>query len=131
MTKSYRELQVWQKAVDMVVAVYELTAEFPPQEKYGLASQIQRAAVSVPANIAEGYGRVHRGDYVHHLSIARGSLAELETHITIAVRLGFIQREKAVDLWNMTQEIGRMLTSMILSLQGKSKKTVAPENGDE
>ena len=93
--KTYRELDVWKKAVDMVVMVYELTRELPTEEKYGLISQMQRAAVSVPANIAEGYGRVHRGDYVHHLSIARGSLAELETHITIAVRLDFLARERA------------------------------------
>ncbi|NLF58104.1 MAG: four helix bundle protein [Candidatus Hydrogenedens sp.] len=131
MSKSYRELQVWQKAVDMVVSVYEVTAEFPAQEKYGLASQTQRAAVSVPANIAEGYGRVHRGDYVHHLSIARGSLAELETHVTIAARLGFIQRDKALNLWNMTQETGRMLTSMILSLQGKKRESAIRKGDDE
>lgn len=74
----------------MVVAVYERTNEIPQQEKYGLISQMQQAAVSIPANIAEGYGPLHRGDYVHHLSIARGSLAELETHITIAVRLNYV-----------------------------------------
>jgi len=115
--KTYRELDVWKKAVDMVVLVYELTREFPPEEKYGLMSQMQRAAVSVPANIAEGYGRVHRGGYVHHLSIARGSLAELETHITIAVRLNFLVREKATILWNMTQDVGKMLSCLIRSLQ--------------
>lgn len=115
----------------MVVSVYEVTAEFPAQEKYGLASQTQRAAVSVPANLAEGYGRVHRGDYVHHLSIARGSLAELETHVTIAARLGFIQRDKALNLWNMTQETGRMLTSMILSLQGKKRESAIRKGDDE
>ncbi|NBK23655.1 MAG: four helix bundle protein, partial [Spirochaetia bacterium] len=93
--------------MDMVVAVYELTAGFPAQERYGLASQMQRAAVSIPANIAEGYGRVHRGDYVHHLSIARGSLAELETHIALAARLGFTPRERATEIWNMTQEMGK------------------------
>lgn len=104
----------------MVVLVYELTRDFPPEEKYGLISQMQRAAVSVPANIAEGYGRIHRGDYVHHLSIARGSLAELETHITIAVRLNFLVREKATILWNMTQDVGKMLSRLIRSLQRKS-----------
>ena len=104
----------------MVVMVYELTRDFPSEEKYGLISQMQRAAVSVPANIAEGYGRVHRGDYVHHLSIARGSLAELETHITIAVRLNFLVREKATILWNMTQDVGKMLSRLIRSLRRKS-----------
>lgn len=118
--KTYRELDVWKKAMDMVVAVYNMTAAFPEKERCGLTSQIQRAAVSIPANIAEGYGRVHRGDYLHHLSIARGSLAELETHNTIAVRLGFVPREQAVPVWDMTQEIGKMLTTMIRTLQKKS-----------
>jgi four helix bundle protein len=102
--KSHRGLDVWKKAMDMVVAVYELTSEFPAQERYGLSSEMQRAAVSVPANIAEGYGRLHRGDYVHHLSIASGSLAELETHITLAVRLGFVGQEVAAAVWNMAQK---------------------------
>ena len=119
--KNYRELEVWKKAMDLVVAPYGLTAEFPAQERYGLASQMQRAAVSIPANIAEGYGRVHRGDYLHHLSIARGSLAELETHIALAVRLEFADRQKAASVWNMTQEVGKMLSSMIRTLQGKPK----------
>jgi four helix bundle protein len=118
--KTYRELDVWNKAVDMVVMVSELTRELPAEEKYGLMSQMQRAAVSVPSNIAEGYGRVHRGDYVHHLSIARGSLAELETHVTIAVRLNFLAREKATMLWNIIQDVGKMLSRLIRSLQRKS-----------
>ena len=129
--KSYRELEVWKKAMDMVVAVYELTNEFPQQEKYGLMSQMQRAAVSIPANIAEGYGRLLRGDYVHHLSIARGSLAELETHITIAVRLNYVSREIAMNIWTMTQEVGKMLSSMIVTLQKKSKKSGVKEDTDE
>ena len=120
--KSYRELDVWKRAMDMAVAVYALTSEFPSQERYGLTSQMQRAAVSVPANIAEGYGRLHRGDYIHHLSIASSSLAELETHITLAVRLGFVEREAAAAVWNMAQEVGKMLSGMIRSLQGKSEK---------
>ncbi len=119
--RNYRELEVWKKAMDMVVAVYEMTSEFPAHERYGLTSQMQRAAVSIPANIAEGYGRVHRGDYLHHLSIARGPLAELETHITLAVRLNFATREKAAIIWSMTQEVGKMLSSMIRTLQGKPK----------
>jgi len=115
--KSYRELDVWMKGVDLVVAVYELTKSFPPEEKYGLASQIQRAAVSIPANIAEGYGRSHRGDYLHHLSIARGSLAEVETHLTIVVRLGLVTPERARDVWDCAQDVGKMLTKLIQSLE--------------
>ena len=70
--RHYRDLEVWQKAMDLVEQVYRLAKALPPEERYGLTSQIQRAAVSIPANIAEGHGRLHRGDYVHHLSMARG-----------------------------------------------------------
>ncbi len=121
--KTYRDLIVWTKAMDMVVAVYDLASALPDRERYGLTSQMQRAAVSVPANIAEGYGRIHRGDYIHHLSIARGSLTELETLITLAVRLNFVNREKAAHIWSMTQEIGKILTSMILSLRKTNNVT--------
>ena len=124
-TRTYRDLLVWQKAMDLVEAVYKLAEQFPDKEKFGLSSQLQRAAVSVPANIAEGYGRVHRGDYAHHLSIARGSLAELETHVAIAVRLGYAEREDALYVWEIAQEVGKMLQSMIRTMQSQStgKKT--------
>jgi len=77
--QTYRDLNAWKKAMDLVEGTYALTKSFPGTERFGLTSQIQRAVVSIPANIAEGNARKHRGDYVHHLSIARGSLAELET----------------------------------------------------
>ncbi len=115
--KTYRDLQVWQKAMDLVVATYHLSKSFPSNERFGLVSQTQRAAVSIPANIAEGYGRIHRGDYVRHLSIARGSLAELETHVTIAVRLEFITRDQAMEVWDLSQEVGRMLNKLIRALE--------------
>lgn len=103
--------------MDLVVEVYRLIEMMPPQEKFGLISQIQRAAVSIPANIAEGYGRVHRGDYVRHLSIARGSLMELETHLTICVRLHMLEPDKVIPVWQLTQETGKMLTALIRSLK--------------
>jgi len=109
--KTYRELQVWQKAMDLVVATCHLSELFPSKERFGLVSQIQRAAVSIPANIAEGYERIHRGDYVRHLSMARDSLAELETHVTIAVRLEFITRDQAMEVWDLCQEVVECLTS--------------------
>jgi len=115
--KSYRDLDVWEKSVDLVVLVYQLAKSFPSEEKFGLTSQIKKAAVSVPANIAEGYGRTHRGDYVHHLSMARGSLAELETHVVIAGRLNFIKRKETVETWNVAQEVGKMLNKLIQTLQ--------------
>jgi four helix bundle protein len=115
--KTYRDLQVWQQAIELVQEIYQLTLRFPQDEKYGLRSQIQRAAVSIPANIAEGYGRVHRGDYVHHLSIARGSLMELETHLTLAVRLNLVPRDAAMRSWELSQTVGRLLNKLIGSLR--------------
>jgi four helix bundle protein len=115
--KTYRELTVRQRGVELVEFVYGLTRTFPSQEKYGLASQLQRAAVSIAANIAEGYGRLHRPEYVHHLSIARGSLFEVETLLTIARRLKLITRQQALEAWTCSQEVGRMLTRMIATLR--------------
>lgn len=114
---AYRKLEVWQCGMDLVVEVYRLIEAMPSQEKFGLVSQIQRAAVSIPANIAEGYGRVHRGDYVRHLSIARGSLMELETHLTLCVRLNMLERDKVIPVWQITQKTGKKLTALIRSLK--------------
>ena len=86
----YSELVVWQKAMDLVTEIYKITATFPSDERFGLSSQARRAAVSIPSNIAEGHGRKSTGAYVNHLSIAYGSLMELETQIQIAVRLNFV-----------------------------------------
>ncbi len=119
--KSYRDLDIWQKAMDLVVAAYETSRAFPSEKRFGLASQLRKAAVSIPANIAEGYGRMYRGDYVRHLSIARGSLAELETHLAIAVRLDYVTREGAMACWDLSQEVGKMLTRLIQSL-GSSER---------
>ena len=116
------DLEVWKKSVDLVVSIYQLTKKFPAEEKFGLTSQIKRCAVSIPANIAEGYNHTHRGDYLRHLSFAKGSVAELETHIAIATRLNFIDREEAVNVWNSTQEIGKMLTKLIQSLSDENTK---------
>ena len=114
--QTYRDLNVWKQAMDLVEATYALTKRFPGDERFGLTSQMQRAAVSIPANIAEGNARKHRGDYIHHLSIARGSLAELETHLELAVRLGFASHEEAEDVWQKIQDVGRLLNALISSL---------------
>ena len=114
---SYRDLRVSQKAMDLVVASYEATKQLPQSELYGLASQIQRAAVSIPANIAEGHGREHLGDYLHHLSMANGSLMELETHFLLAGRLGYLNAEPMNELLDQTAEVGRMLAGLIRSLK--------------
>jgi four helix bundle protein len=114
--KSYRELEVWRCAMDVVEEVYRFSKEFPTDEKFGLTSQIRRAAVSVPANIAEGYGRVHRGDYIRHLSVANGSLMELETHLLIAGRLEYLKKEKVKKAWGLIQQTSKMLSTLIKSL---------------
>ena len=115
--QSYRDLEVWQVSVDLTVAIYELTRPMPPEEKFGLTSQIRRAATSIPANIAEGYGRSHRKEYLRHLSIARGSLCELETHLILAGRLGFITREATQPTWEMVRRVGQMLHKLMISLE--------------
>lgn len=95
---------------------------------YGLVSQIRRAAVSVPANIAEGHGRRRLGDYLHHLSIASGSLTELETHLLIAVRLSYLQSEEIKPVWEMAMEVGRMLTGLTEKLGVLKTQYLAPNS---
>ena len=114
---SYRDLKVWRKSMDLVVACYRLTKLFPNQEKYGLVSQLQRAAVSVPSNIAEGHGRKYTNDYLRFLSIANGSLMEVETQIQIAQRLNFINSEECTTILNQTSEISRMLRGLKAALK--------------
>jgi four helix bundle protein len=113
---SYRDLEVWKKAIGLVTDVYRMTRAFPKDEMYGLTSQIRRAASSVPANIAEGWGRNMTGEYVQFLRIARGSLLELETHITIGENLGYISQEAGSQIANRTEEIGKMMYALIGSL---------------
>lgn len=125
--KTYRDLQAWQKAMDLVTEIYRLSRRLPPEEQFGLVSQMRRAAVSVPANIAEGYGRIHRRDYAHHLSIARGSLTETETHLLIAIRLEYLARDQAIEVWRLAQEVGRLLNGLIRALN----KQGAGEQGSE
>jgi four helix bundle protein len=112
---------VWRRSIELAEAIYALTIQLPETEKYGLRSQLQRAAVSIAANIAEGYGRTHRGDYLHHLSIAKGSLAEIETHLTLCVRLKLIQRPSALPCWKLAQQVGQMLTKLIASLRSDTR----------
>ena len=117
--KSYRDLEVWQKAMRSVVNCYRVGDAFPKDEKYGLTVQLQRAAVSVPANIAEGQGRNHTKEFINHLSIAYGSLMEVETHLQIAHDLGYIDQEALDDLFIQSNEIGRMLNGLMRALARK------------
>lgn len=112
----YSELVVWQKAMDLVTAIYKITSSFHADERFGLTSQVRRAAVSIPSNIAEGQGRKSTGAYINHLSIAYGSLMELETQIQIALRLNFVGAEETSTLLIQTNEIGKMLSGLKNSL---------------
>ena len=119
MLRSYRDLLVWQKAVELAVLIYRLTEGFPTREIYGLASQIRRAGVSVPSNIAEGYGRGSRKEYLQFLSIAQGSLKELETQTILAERLGYATVSQAERILSDSEIVGKMLGGLIRSLRVK------------
>ena len=116
MIKSYRDLQVWQKSMELVTKIYQQTAGFPNREQYGLTSQIRRSGVSVPSNIAEGYGRNSTLDYIRFLRVAMGSLYEMETQLEIAVNVGLLAKDSHETLVEKTMEIGRMLGALISSL---------------
>lgn len=116
--QSHRDLLVWQKAMDLVVAIYRITQAFPKSEVYGLASQMQRASVSIPSNIAEGHSLKQTGAYLRHLAIASGSLAELETQLEISYRLGYLSPDGKCVL-RQANEIGKMLFGLRHSLQSK------------
>ena len=117
MVKSYRDLKVWQKAIETIPKVYELLKSFPKTEQYALMDQIRRAVVSVAANIAEGQARQHRKEFVQGLYIARGSLAELDTLLEVAKGLSYISPEQQEIQGKEIGEIGRMLEGLIKSLQ--------------
>ncbi len=114
---SYKDLLVWQKSMDLVVDVYRLTLKLPPSEQRGLMSQMRGAAVSVPSNIAEAYGRQATGEYRHHLSIARGSLLELETQVLLCKKLGYLENFPAQKVLGDIQQISKMLGSLINKLR--------------
>jgi four helix bundle protein len=109
---SFRDLRVWQQGVDLVGQVYRISQSFPKHEIYGLSSQMRRAAVSVPANVAEGHIRKHTKAFLNHLSIALGSLAELQTELEIAVRLGYVSSEQASALDQQGSALARQLHSL-------------------
>jgi four helix bundle protein len=119
--KSYRDLRVWSASIDLAAECYTLTKTFPTSELYGLTSQIRRAATSVPANIAEGYGRGTRPGFVQFLRIAQGSLKELETHLIVAERVEIISSALLAGILQKTDEAGAMLYSLIHKLQAKSE----------
>ncbi len=114
--RHYQELIVWQKAMDLAVSMYEATSDFPPREEFGLSTQLRRAAVSVPSNIAEGQGRSTSRDFVHFLSISNGSLQELETQIILASRLNYLDEFRLTRILDQSGEVGRLINGLAKSL---------------
>ena len=123
MLKNYKELKVWQKSYQLCLEVYKITAGFPKDEKFGLTSQIRRAAVSVPSNIAEGYGRKTTADYIKSLYIAYGSICELETQMMLAGDLDYLDRDIVKVIMDEINEVERMLKALIKALETKHLKS--------
>jgi four helix bundle protein len=115
--KNYKELAVWQKAVSLSIEMYKMTKCFPDVEKFGLTSQLRRAATSIPANVAEGWGRGSTKEYIQFLMIARGSIMELETHCIIARKLSYLSSEQLDAMQTGIEEVGKMLNGLIQSLR--------------
>ena len=114
---SHRDLIVWQKSMDLAVAAYRLTNSFPLDERFGLTSQIRRSCGSIPANIAEGYGRESAGAYAQQLKVAQGSLKEFETHIELAHRIGLVDESTLSNVLKSSEEVGKMLRSLIRAVE--------------
>lgn len=117
--RSHRDLVAWQKALDLGIEVYRLTRCLPDSERFGLVSQLRRAAVSVPSNIAEGYGRGTTADYIRFLRAARGSLYEIDTQFLMSTKLGYVVAEEYASLLERVNECGRILAALIRSLESK------------
>jgi len=126
MLKNYKELKVWQRSYQLCLEIYRITKKFPNEERYGLTSQIRRTAVSVPSNIAEGYGRKTTPEYIRFLYIAYGSNCELETQILLSGHLGYIETGKLEMLQEGIGEVERMLKALIKSLERKALDPLNP-----
>ena len=124
--QKYEDLIVWQKAMDLVVDVYKLAKLLPNEEIYALSSQMKRAAVSIPSNIAEGQERNTTKDFINHLFIAKGSKGELETQLVICVRLQYLTHPQITQAQSLLSEIGKMLNALIQSLSGKLPQPPSP-----
>ena len=117
MGESFKDLVVWQRAVQLTVAIYKLTSSFPVDERFGLINQLRRASVSVASNIAEGYGRSTKGEYFQFLGHARGSKCEVETQLVISGALGFGSEKERKNAESLADEVGRMLVTMMRTLR--------------
>ena len=114
--RTYRDLDIWQKGIEIVREVYKVTKTFPKEETYGLSSQLKRAAVSMPSNIAGGFKRYHNREYKQFLYVTLGSCAEVETQLTIAEKLGYMDKSKEKELLEKLDHIGRMITNLVKKL---------------
>jgi four helix bundle protein len=121
--RSYRDLKVWEKGMQLVKDTYQLTASFPDSEKFGLVSQMRRCSVSIPSNIAEGWGRGKNKYFSNHLRIARGSLYELETQILIAQQMGFTNTNDS-ELFTLVDDLSKMLNSLIEKVESRENREV-------
>jgi four helix bundle protein len=124
--RSYRDLQVWQRGIVLAETSYHLSQKLPRDERFGLVVQIRKAAVSIPANVAEGHGRAHLGDYLRFLSIAKGSLMELETHVILAGRLRYVNQQDTTAFFQQSTELGRMLAGLITALRKRRQQRTQP-----
>ena len=115
--KPHKKLEVWQQSILLIQKVYALTNRYPKSEEYGLINQMRRAAVSVPANIAEGAARQTKKEFIHFLHVAQGSLSELDTHIEVSLKLEYIKEDSITGLSPMMNQIDKMLTGLIKSLK--------------
>lgn len=125
--RSYRDLIAWQKSIDLVTTIYRCTQTFPKAETYGLISQLRRAAVSVPSNIAEGHARLTTGEFRQFLGHALGSLTEIETQILIALRLGYMTSSESHALMERTDEIGRIVRGLLQSIANRNSIVKRPK----
>ena len=119
---SYRDLTVWQKSMELARMVYVIVKKLPREELYGLSDQMRRASVSIPSNIAEGFYRSSTRDYIHFLSIAKGSLGEIETQLILSENFEYLTKEQIMPILEQCEEIGKMLTGLIHNLQLKLSK---------
>jgi four helix bundle protein len=126
MGQSFKDLIVWQRAIQLTIDVYKLTARFPDAEKFGLTSQMRRASVSIASNISEGFGRASRGEYVQFVGHARRSGSELETQIVIAKALGFGTTANLESAQTLCSDVGRLLGALMESLRPKSPQSLSP-----
>jgi len=118
--RSYSDLIAWQKAVKLVTEIYRVSKRFPSEELFGLTSQLRRAAISIPSNIAEGQGRLGRKEFLHFLGNARGSLGEVETQIIIARNLDYLSEAEMNDIMELSAEAGRILNGLLSSLKAQN-----------